>query len=425
MPDPLLNGGKGVLALKAGESVDIPVGKKVHRLHFLGHVFALRYPQDPGNQAIIPLLAKSEVGRYRLNYADGATRDVPIVNRVNASACLFGYPSEQAPFILGGAGGSHWPPSGGICAFTLEGDGREIRSLTVSGSDPNKALFLWAITVETDGEPLFRPVKTVRLGSGHRDGAGIERIAATNTPEAGKSGWLPGAVVRDEATACAFPDDGAIRTLRLAMPADGWYQLTLDVPRANNLVLNAEANGRLAVRSQLLNTEPAFFAEATNGVIDLRLVTRPFSISPSTNAFWTRLRSVQINACQTPPLEIPPPLDLARTLRYGWDAHAEPNIQQGGCLYDQVLRVDLPPGDYRVRLALTHRSYTSPGVRCDVYAQNRQVLDNLSVSPREPGTFDAAAPDGRLTLRIALDPKASTGRIQEWAVERIVLERTR
>ena len=114
----------------------------------------------------------------------------------------------------------------------------------------------------------------------------------------------------------------------------------------------AEANGRLAVRSQLLNTEPAFFAEATNGVIDLRLVTRPFSISPSTNAFWTRLRSVQINACQAPPPEIPPPLDLARTLRYGWDAHAEPNIQQGGCLYDQVLRVDLPPGDYPLLIGL-------------------------------------------------------------------------
>jgi len=424
--DPRTNDGKGLIALKGGESVTIPVGKKARKLFFLGHVWAFRYEKDPGDDAIIPLLAKTEVGRYEIRFADGTVEQVPVVNRVNASACIFGYPNDEAPFALGSYGGSGWPRSGGVCAFELDCGNREVASISVSGSDPNRALFLWAVTAVVDGPPPEKLLKTVLFGSRNKPGPAVD-VVTDAAAEEGKSGWVKAAGAVDGGGSVSLPGDGAVRVLRVTLPEDGWYLCELAVRGDNSVsMLNLTANGRLALWSCPVYpaTRTPFWAEAENGQIEFRFVTRPFSIN-RTGPGKLLISAMHLWKLPASPAALPEPMDLDKALRYGWDPAAEFNEQRGGALYDHVLRFDLPQGDYRFSLKIKHSPISSPNVKCDVWAQDKMVLDDLPVNMREMKSFDVSAPDGQVRLRIALDPRSSLGRIQQWAVDRMEIERVR
>lgn len=425
--DPKFNGGKGYIALKGGEKVTIPVGKTVRRLYFLGHVYALRYQRDPGSGAIVPLMARTEVGRYTLRFDDGKKQDVPIVNRQNASACIYGYLNDEAPFVLGSAGGSGWPPSGGVCAFELDAGNRPLKEIEFSGSDSNKAVMLWAVTAVVDGPPLAKLVKTVLFGNKQNPGDGIEIVTATDTAAAGKSGWVSAEGIKDGGSACVLPADFNIHTLCVALPEDGWYQVDLSANNNGNAaVMNIAAGGRMAMWGARQIRQARFFAEARQGVMDISFVGRPFSIDkqPAGKGNIT-MNSVKFSKLPSPPANPPEPMDLAKALRFGWDATAEPNEQRGGCLYDNVLRIDVPPGEYQVSIKINRSPISSPGVKCDVYAQDKLVLDDLPVSMKDLKSFAVSAPEGKIKLRVGLDPKSSTGRIQQWALDRLIVERTK
>ena len=424
--DPRTNGGKSMIALKAGEKVTIPVGLKAHKLYFLGHVWAFRYPQDPGGSSIVHLLARTEVGRYRINYEGAPAQDVPIVNRVNASACIYGYHSEQARYVIGGPGDSGWPPAGGVCVFELDTGGKQVTSIEFSGTDPNRAVFLWAITAVTDGPSPVKPVKTLLFGGKNKPAATVDVVAGDAAAD-GKTGWVEAQKLEDRGAELALPNDYSVRTLRVAVPEDGWYELDLAGHGQGNAgVLNLTAGGRLALWSwPTTGLRAKFAAEARNGGIDLQIVTRPYALYPVKGGGNLILRSLALGKLPGPPAVLPEPMDLRKAFRYGWDSMDEINEGRGGCMYDNVLRLDVPAGEYKVSLKLNHSPISSAGVKCTVWAQDKVAAEKVSVVAREATTFNVSAPGGGIKLRIALAPKSSDGRIQQWAVDRVVIERVR
>jgi len=424
--DPATNDGKGMIALKAGEQAAIPVGLKARKLYFLGHVYALRYPRDPVNTAIVPLMARVEVGRYVLHFADGETKEIPIVNRQNASACIYGYASTEAPFVLGSAGGSGWPPSGGVCAFEVDCGNKEIKSLDFRGADPNKAILLWAVTALVDGAVEQKPAKIVQFGGGRKSAGNIE-VVVDQKADGKTTGWLTPSVVEDKKSAIEVKPDQKPHILRVALPEDGWYQVDLMVAgRGAGQVISAISGDRLVLNSVncAAPRRLRFAAEARDGVMDLRFLPRPFSVGdgPQTAGCMV-LYSAEFIKLAQPPAHPPRKTPDGQLLRFGWDNTVPTNAQTGGALLDNTLRFDVPPGQYKVTLKTTPSAISSHGQKLDIYVQDKLAVDDHPVTAQTAFNVDAAS--GFITIRIALDKKASTGRIQQWAVDRVVLERAK
>ena len=137
------------------------------------------------------------------------------------------------------------------------------------------------------------------------------------------------------------------------------------------------------------------------------------------------LRNMRVDRLPAPPAVLPEPMDLTKAFRYGWDSMDPINEGRGGCMYDNVLRLDTPPGEYKVSIRLSHSPISSAGVKCTIWAQDKVVAEKVSVAARDMTTFAVSAPAGGIKLRIALDPKSSTGRIQQWAVDRLIVERVK
>jgi len=416
--DPKLNKGHGMIAVKGGESVTVLIGLTAKRLYFLGHVYALRYDKSPGMSLIGPVYGRAQVGRYRLTYEDGTTEDVAIANRVNASRWRSGVYSTEAPPVRGGTGGGGWPGSGMVCEFDVPCRPKKIRSVEISGADPDKALMLFAVTALVDGAPPLEPTKTIVFGAEAKAPEGGERVEASTRSENRGTGWLDPAGVRDLGAQVQFLV-GEMRTLRVALP-DGWYRCDA-VIGTTGPIMNLVAGGRLVLRSCAPGWGPQpirFCAEAEDGAMDLTFVSHPWG---QNNRGGVVLRSVAFSRLPRPPAVTAERVDLARCLRYGWDGATADN--RYGALFANTFKMDVPPGTYRVAIKFTMPYYGSPKVTLDITAQGKRVVNDHLVSARGPATFDVTVAKAPLAMRIAVDPDTSSGRIRQWAIDRMTVER--
>ncbi len=410
------NAGKSMIGVKAGQSVKIPLNLKARRLYFLGHVFALRYTQALTVPPLNVLLSRAPLGAYKVNYADGTSTTVPIVNRLNAAPWIYGVPSEQAPFVYGSKGNisNVWPGQGGVCAFELDVEPKPIASIEFTGSDPNKELMLYALTalIDTDS-PASTPL-TFTFQEQPAKTASSEAIGITQTAGPAQSGWVDPAGLKPNAGGVALPVDGVLRTLRLFVPKDGWYLCRADW-RMQSLVAGAIVNGRYSHNAN------AFFAQSKNGIIDIAFHLRK-SEPYNNSAPLSTLISLQLTLLPQPPPMIPLEVNLDKSLKFGWDS-SEPFLLQAGCLSDATLRIDAPPGKYKVTIAFTHPFGPSNQTLLNITPSSGKAVTGCVVLEDKPTALEATATNDGLKIRIAVNAAASQGRLQAWALSSLILER--
>jgi hypothetical protein len=413
------NGGVSMIGVRH-ESKQIPVGVQARKLYFLGHVFATRYDQPLGAPPMLALLAQKRIGEYRVHYADGSVQEVPLINRENMTPWIYGRAAPSAPFVYGSPGATNnvWPGQGGVAAFELEVDPtKRIDSIEFVSSDPHKELLLYAITALVDGA---KPKPAEFLFAFRTEASRTEKqemIAGLQEATETQSGWLnsDGVKVGQDSTYVSLPFDGRIPRLRLRVAGDSWYRVNCyTISRHDSVNAIIFANGMVMFNHR------DFFAQARDGVIDLAFLCRgPSNTDKETGI---ALRTLTLTPVDGAPAGTFATIDPAELVQYGWAAEMK---SQHGAMRDATLRLQPPPGRYRLSIQFT-TFLGNAGVKFDLTPSSPssgQAIDDFPVNSREPATFELDVDESGIAIQIAVDPNTSTGRIQSWGLDRVLLER--
>ena len=427
LPDPAsVTDGHTMLVVGKGERVVIPIGRTVRKLYVLGHVVRARSSW------------RGTGARYHLNYADGTTRRIDLVNLKDYEHVFqWGFASRSL-FARNWKVQGSWDGGAPILNnYPIECEGKRLDELVIEDAGQGIGFMILAVTAEVDGAAPEEPVLDLSFA---------EPGASKNLWREGSvSGWLN---VEGELTESSGVSSDGAATYRTALD-DGQYDAELELSGVGwGGPFNVRANGRMVARGYVASggTIPGvtsrperirFPVTVTDGVLDLtleadRTVGNWWHPKRLSGAAW-HLSHTRVFASQ----EVAP---AARGgIIYGW---REPELNavplppdEVGSLRDARLhtcirsndpsgtfRADFPPGDYEVELTFALRGAgTREGpVKMDAALQGSRVLTDF-----DGGAYDNPVlrtypvridPDGHLELKLE-----SAGGENEWGISAMLV----